>query len=41
MKQPDNINNKFPDHFREFILALNKYNVEYLLIGGYAMGAAT
>jgi len=32
-------NNLFPDHFKEFITAMNKYGVEYLLIGGYAMGA--
>lgn len=32
-------NNRFPDHFRDFIVALNQYEVEYLLIGGYAMGA--
>lgn len=32
-------NNVFPSHFREFIEALNKNNVEYLLIGGYAVGA--
>lgn len=32
-------NNRFPDHFRDFINALNRFEVEYLLIGGYAMGA--
>jgi len=32
-------NNIFPSHYREFIIALNKYNVEYLVIGGYAVGA--
>ena len=32
-------NNRFPDHFRDFINELNGYGVEYLLIGGYAMGA--
>lgn len=31
-------NNRFPGHFRDFIEELNKHNVEYLLIGGYAMG---
>jgi len=34
---PDN--QKFPPHFRELIQALNNNNVEYMLIGGYAMGA--
>ncbi len=33
-----NPNNRFPNHFKEFIEAINKYQVEYLLIGGYAMG---
>lgn len=32
-------NNRFPSHFRDFINELNKNEVEYLLIGGYAMGA--
>ncbi len=32
-------NNRFPSHFRDFIHELNKHKVEYLLIGGYAMGA--
>ena len=32
------INNKFPQHFREFIIELNNKKVEYMLIGGYAMG---
>ncbi|MEL7002532.1 MAG: nucleotidyl transferase AbiEii/AbiGii toxin family protein [Bacteroidota bacterium] len=36
MKNP---NNKFPDSFREFLTELNQFNVEYLLIGGFAMGA--
>lgn len=30
--------NKFPEHFRDFIKVINNYNVEYLIIGGYAMG---
>lgn len=34
-----NNNKKFPSHFREFIEALNNNDVEYMLIGGYAMGA--
>ena len=34
-----NINRVFPKHFREFIEHLNEKTVEYLLIGGYAMGA--
>jgi len=32
------VNTKFPSHFREFIVELNKYHVEYMLIGGYALG---
>lgn len=28
----------FPDDFRDFIRALNKNAVEYLLVGGYAVG---
>ncbi|MEM7550651.1 MAG: nucleotidyltransferase [Bacteroidota bacterium] len=32
-------NNRFPEHFRTFIQCLNKHKVEYLIIGGYAMGA--
>ncbi|NMM50335.1 nucleotidyltransferase [Marinigracilibium pacificum] len=32
-------NNTFPEHFKDFILCLNRNKVEYLLIGGYAMGA--
>jgi len=32
-------NNRFPNHFRDFIEELNKHEVEYALIGGYAMGA--
>ena len=31
-------NNKFPSHFRDFIQAINNREVEYLIIGGYAMG---
>ena len=31
-------NNKFPSHFRDFIIELNKHSVEYMLIGGYALG---
>lgn len=34
-----NSNNKFPEDFYSFITALNKYDVEYLLIGGFAIGA--
>ena len=29
--------NIFNDDFRDFIDALNKYEVEYLLVGGYAV----
>ena len=32
-------NNQFPSHFLDFIAQLNENQVEYLLIGGYAMGA--
>ncbi len=31
-------NNKFPRHFKEFIISLNANDVEYMLIGGYALG---
>ena len=31
-------NNKFPGHFKDFIVELNKHKVEYMLIGGYALG---
>lgn len=31
-------NNRFPAHFRDFVEMLNKHEVDYLLIGGYAMG---
>ncbi len=34
-----NPNNRFPENFRSFIEALNQHSVEYLLIGGFAMGA--
>lgn len=33
------LNNIFPLHFREFVEALNRNSVKYLLIGGYAVGA--
>ena len=32
-------NNQFPTHYKDFLNALSKHKVEYLLIGGYAMGA--
>ncbi len=32
-------NNLLPDHFREFVASLNEFHVEYLIIGGYALGA--
>ncbi|MBW8051064.1 MAG: hypothetical protein FVQ77_12145 [Cytophagales bacterium] len=32
-------NRELPKDFRDFITCLNKYQVEYLLIGGYAVGA--
>jgi hypothetical protein len=35
----ENTNNVLPSHFREFLQAINEFEVEYLLIGGYAMGA--
>jgi predicted nucleotidyltransferase len=31
-------NSKFPSHFKDFIVELNKHQVEYMLIGGYALG---
>ena len=34
-----NSNHFLPKHFREFVQQMNDLNVEYLLIGGYAMGA--
>lgn len=34
-----NQNNRFPENFRSIIEAFNKHKVEYLLIGGFAMGA--
>ena len=34
-----NSNHFLPNHFREFVQQMNVLNVEYLLIGGYAMGA--
>ncbi|MCF6352456.1 MAG: hypothetical protein L3J06_05565 [Cyclobacteriaceae bacterium] len=32
-------NHIFPQHFRDFINSVNKHNVEYMLIGGFAMGS--
>jgi predicted nucleotidyltransferase len=32
-------NHIFPSHFREFIIELNRFEVEYMLIGGFALGA--
>lgn len=32
-------NSSFPENFRSIIEAFNKHKVEYLLIGGFAMGA--
>jgi predicted nucleotidyltransferase len=34
----DTPNSRFPTHFSDFIKELNDHQVEYLLIGGYAMG---
>lgn len=34
-----NQNTSFPENFRSIIEAFNKHKVEYLLIGGFAMGA--
>jgi predicted nucleotidyltransferase len=34
-----NPNTRFPANFREFIIELNRYEVEYMIIGGYAVGA--
>ncbi len=33
-----NQNNRFPENFRSIIESFNRQNVEYLLIGGFAMG---
>lgn len=35
----NNPNTRFPKNFREFIVELNRYQVEYMIIGGYAVGA--
>jgi predicted nucleotidyltransferase len=32
-------NNRLPDHFRDFIIQLSSHQVEYLIIGGYAVGS--
>ncbi|MGB3779581.1 MAG: hypothetical protein WA960_14570 [Tunicatimonas sp.] len=34
----DNLNIHLPEYFREFLTELNHHDVEYMLIGGYAMG---
>ncbi len=34
----DNLNIHLPNYFQEFLAILNDYQVEYMLIGGYAMG---
>ena len=34
----DHLNIHLPDYFREFLAKLNHHEVEYMLIGGYAMG---
>ena len=34
-----NLNTQFPQHFREFLIELHHYAVEYMIIGGYALGA--
>jgi predicted nucleotidyltransferase len=31
-------NDRLPRHFRDFIVALNNHDVEYMIIGGYALG---
>lgn len=33
------LNTYLPQHFREFLIELNRHEVEYLVIGGYALGA--
>ena len=35
----DYLNIHLPEYFREFLAALNHHKVEYMLIGGYAMGS--
>jgi len=32
------VNQKLPEDFREFLRLLNAHKVQYLLIGGYAVG---
>lgn len=32
------LNTKLPGSFREFLMELNRHSVEYMLIGGYAVG---
>lgn len=34
----DHLNIQLPQYFQEFLAELNHYEVEYMLIGGYAMG---
>lgn len=34
-----NNNTRLPQHFREFLVELNRYQVAYIIIGGYALGA--
>ena len=34
-----NLNTRFPQHFREFLIELNNFGVAYAIIGGYALGA--
>ena len=35
----ESLNTQLPASFREFLAELNRYEVEYMLIGGYAVGA--
>lgn len=39
MSTKSNLNTQFPQHFREFLIELNRYEAEYMVIGGYALGA--
>ena len=34
----NSLNTQLPGSFREFLVELNRYEVEYMLIGGYAVG---
>ncbi len=35
----NNPNTRFPKNFREFVIELNRHQVDYMIIKGYAVGA--